>query len=39
MLKIIHVKNFVVLNFAVRSIREIFLTVDGYNWDERLEPF
>ena len=37
-LKIIRVKNFRVIKFLqFRSIREIFLTVDDYNMDERLE--
>ena len=38
MLKIMHVKNFRVVKFSQsRSIREIFLTVDDCNMDERLE--
>ena len=37
-LKIIRVKNFRVVKFSrFRSIREIFLTVDYCNMDERLE--
>ena len=39
-LKIIRENNFRGVNFLrFRSIREIFLTVDGYNVDERLESF
>ena len=38
MLKIIHVKNFLVVKFSqFCSIREIFLTVADYNMDEHLE--
>ena len=38
MLKIIHLKNFCIVNFLqFRSIREIFLAVDSCNMDERLE--
>ena len=38
MLKIIRVKIFHVVKFSQsRSIREIFLTVDDYNMDKRLE--
>ena len=36
MLKIIHVINFCVVTWF-RSIHEIFLTIDDYNMDERLE--
>ena len=37
-LKIIRVKNFHAVNFSrFRSIREIFLTIDGCNMDELLE--
>ena len=39
-LKIIRENNFRGVKFLrFRSIREIFLTVDGYNVDERLESF
>ena len=39
-LKIICMKNFCVIKFLrFRSIREIFLRVDNYNMDERLESF
>ena len=38
MLKIIRVKNFRVNKFSwFRSIRKIFLTVNGYNMEEHLE--
>ena len=40
MLKIICVKKFHGVKFSrFRSIREFFLTVDGYDVDERLESF